>query len=112
MKVYKVVCKEDRVSSVIHCEKFKLKYPKGAIVKAPPKTMGIFCFKTLKDAQDFAFDYEIIIEVEGIGEPYEPDFAVDIRYLKYFTKYRELGNCYKERVPKGTICFKKVKVLT
>jgi len=111
MKVYKVVKRAERSSSVAS-GKYRLYYPKGAIVEAPKGTMGIFCFETLKDAQDFAFNYEIIIEVNGIGEPYEPDFAVDIRYPKYFIKYRELGDCYKERVPKGTICFKKVKVLT
>jgi len=111
MKVYKVVKRAERLSSVVS-GKYRLYYPKGEIIEALKGTMGIFCFKTLKDARDFAFDYDIIIEVEGIGEPYEPDFAMDIRYPKYFTKYKELGDCYKEKVPKGTICFKKVKVLT
>jgi len=111
MKVYKVVEKPKRSSCTVGGE-YKLYYPKGEIVEAPKGTMGIFCFETLKDAEEFAIEGELILEVEGIGTPYKPDFIVNIKYPKYFTKYKKLDDYYKVEVRKGTICFKKVKVLT
>jgi len=111
MKAYKVVEKTER-SSCIASGEYKLYYPKGEIVEAPKGTMGIFCFETLKDAKDFAEKGDMILKVEGIGKPYKPDFVVSIRYPEYFTKYKKLDDYYKEEVREGTICFKKVKVLT
>jgi len=111
MKVYKVVERTERTSCIASGE-YELYYPKGAIVEAPKGTMGIFCFETLKDAEDFAKKGERILEVEGIGESYKPNFVVSLRYPEYFRKYKNLGDYCKKRPIKGTICFKKVKVLT
>jgi len=111
MKAYKVVEKTER-SSCIAGGEYKLYYPKGAIVEAPKGTMGIFCFETLKGAKAFAENGEIILKVKGIGKPYKPDFVVSLRYPEYFKKYKRLDDYCKEEALVGTICFKKVKVLT
>jgi len=111
MIVYKVVEKTKR-SSCIASGEYKLYYPKGEIVEAPKGTMGIFCFETLKDAEEFAEKGDLILEVEGIGKPYKPNFVVSLRYPEYFKKYKKLDDYCKEEPIEGTICFKKVKVLT
>jgi len=111
MKVYKVVKKQGiRRVSCWASEKFKLYYPKGAVVEAPKGTMGIFCFKKLKDAKRFAWEDELIIEVDGIGKPYRPCFVCSLQQEHWYNMYKKVSRKYKS--PKGTICFPKVKVLT
>lgn len=67
-----------------------LHYPVDKVVKPLPKTPGIFCFETQKDAWNFVWSPAFVIKVEGVRRRKQAD-----------------GNW-----PRGTILCSSVKVLT
>ena len=102
--------------------KFKKRYPqffprylKGSSIKKAPRSVGILCFKSKRQAEKFCVGYytlrnAIIIEVQGIGKGHEGvqlfrSCGSDPNNLKCYPK----GNMMKP--PYGTIAFPKVKVL-
>ena len=108
--VWKVV-DENRFSAMIKDRRYQLKYKKGCIVKAKPKTLGIFTFKRKKDAVHFSV-YNVlrgisIIKVKAIGRGKTPKIIGGLHELDIFYKGFE-GNYF---VPEGTICYKSVEVL-
>lgn len=98
-------------------KKLKLNYEKGKIVKAAKGTMGIFVFKNLDYAEDFAKEFQSykpqIIKVRNIGKLKErskiilPGYVFD--FLKYLKIYRKKSMTYK--VPQGTFTCPAVEVL-
>jgi hypothetical protein len=127
MIVYKVVVKRKRWSAVAYTEqvddanngrKYCLKYKKGSIVGAIPKTMGIFCFEKKEQAERFAdgLDYSWscpywhkVIKVRGRGKPYRPRIIGYADYIDAF--YQSKRKQHVQRAWQGTICFPAVEVL-
>jgi len=119
MKAYKVVNRIRKCSAVASGPKYKLTYQKGHVVEAPSDTLGIMCFKSLPDAflwaeRQACLDYAIL-EVQGLTKPRYPryvSFGVSDLWLDRHYKRRRLKAKLWDirRVPKGTVCFDKVKV--
>lgn len=66
--LYKIVDKDDLGSlSVNSRSKYHLTYEKGKIVKASEETLGIFCFKTRKNAEYYLLSDCKIIRVKPLG---------------------------------------------
>ena len=102
--------------------KYKLEYRPGSVITAPKGTLGIFCFKTKKDAENFRRGY--MSQSEKTWEVYEVEIEkksrdrrpmricgfLDERRLDLF--YGEKGLQYSEYpfFPE-IICYNKVKVL-
>jgi len=53
---YKVV-DHNRESIIVRDLKFILKYEKGSIIKGKDDSLGVFCFKTKRDATHFANNF-------------------------------------------------------
>ena len=114
MKRYKVVMEfpdlvRQYFSDIIRCSKYSLEYKIGKITKAVKGSLGIFCFKTLEDAERFAFfGGDLIFEVNSIGRGKVPLIIANSFCVEKF--YSE--NIYKtNEVLKGTICYPAVKVI-
>lgn len=119
---WKVVT-EDRKSCLVIASLYCYYYKKGSVVKARKETIGIMTFLTLKEAQNFR---EVrsgkIIKVEGLGRGKRPkykDLCHFMDVLSFYTRILSGKSGHKEVIinneyagPKGTICYKKVKVLT
>jgi len=130
MKAYKIVTQNRR--SVFAKGKYRKTYKKGAVVKAPSRTVGLMCFESETAAQRFSnllrvipgsLWSHLIIEVEGLGEPKRPyqiapagtESCLD-EYYKLRKKMREavytVCTCTYATPPRDTVCFGAVKVLT
>jgi len=118
MKAYKVVT-PTRFSISLGPGKYALRYPKGAIVEAPPGTLGIMCFKTLDRARAWVgLVPSVIIEVQGLTRPRFPRYIckslliwrIDTFYKIRRSKKRLCDREFVGKVPEGTVCFDKVKV--
>ena len=108
------VTTQTRRSCVIYGEDFFKKYLKNTIVKADPTTLGIFLFKTKKNAEDFTKNTRgwIILKVKTVGEgkkPKEISGSISIRGLTEF--YDNSETAKTEFMPFGTICYPAVEVL-
>ena len=113
MTAYKVVKKEDRTSVLIADHDLILKYLPNTIVTSKVDYIGIFCFKTKKDAENFIqdtlrddIDY-IIIKVQLLNKIIEPQQCGVYRIINGFFQ----DDPFKIYVPIGTICSQSVKVL-
>lgn len=95
--------------------KYKLRYEVGKTVKCIPGTLGIFCFKTLKDLYDMLSHCisrdDIIYKVKGINRMETPkrissgsEEAMDNFYSPNYS-----FSPYK--TPHGTVCYEAVEVL-
>ena len=104
----------NRSSCTIHGKSpFCQKYLKGKIITADPQTLGIFTFKTKKEAMFFRwFSTWLILKVQPIGRGTVPKLIshnTDKRSLIRF--FKELSGRIRIKPPKGTICYPAVKVL-
>ena len=122
MKILWKACLLSRKSAIVDSNKFTITYIKGKIVKAIKGTLGIFCFETRKDAEDFigveGLKYRIL-KVEPIGECTTPKKVVEFKLfdtdegslnLFYNQNYAFLN--INHSIPKGTVCCEAVRVLT
>jgi len=118
MKAYKVVT-PTRFSISLGPGKYALRYPKGAIVEAPPGTLGIMCFKTPDRASAWVGPApSLILEVQGLSNPRFPRFICNCLFSCYIDTFYKIRRSKKRlsnrefvrKVPKGTVCFDKVKV--
>ena len=109
--VYKVV-RASRGSCMVGW-KHLMDYPKGEIVVADPDSMGIFVFRTLKDAVQFAnyprpYPSFKILRVEPLSRGYTPKVRFGFDPLMD----GELNPCLKtNQIVKGTMCYHKIRVL-
>jgi len=120
---WKVVTK-DRKSCLVTDEKYCYSYKKGSIVKARKETVGVMTFTTEKAADNFMYEHftveqsivREIIKVNGLGKGRRPKRGELCNYTDVTTFYKgnlsiaSLGVDFN--APKGTMCYKKVKVLT
>jgi hypothetical protein len=102
---------------------FVLFYDKNTIVEAVSETIGIFCFKRKYQAENFMAGYDHpreykIIRVETFNRAKIPKVVIKT-YVHRFSLYAKdlsmmLGKTYLYShwtVPKGTLCYPKIKVL-
>jgi len=112
--VFKIVDTETSSGMFFHTTGFNLIYQEGTKTTAPKHTLGIFCFKTKRQAKHFislkgSFN-RAIMRVIPIGRGKVP---------KLICLYGGLLNFYKDITaegdkrmpPNGTICYPAVKVL-
>lgn len=140
--VYKVVADGRKSIFVSSSETHFVKYYyKDTIVEASPNTLGIFCFDSISNAENFIEYYSInfyatttsILKVKPIGRKKVPKFIAvtgdnskefysildNIKRKKThnFTNDLIIGNCAKynnieyKKPPVGTVCYPAVKVL-
>lgn len=132
MVVYKVVGKNKCSSNwAIYCSDHRPKpallkqlikigwvklYYKGRTITAHKASVGILCFKRLRDAEDFKSRYKglsKIIKVEGIGKG-NTKLILERAMGSYMRGAMEshFGDIYDEMdAPHGTIAYRSVKVL-
>jgi hypothetical protein len=123
MEVYKVVRKltEDFWSgnenvwvSIGESAHYRIVYEVGKRVIAEKGTMGIFCFKILKDAQNFKVVSEQIFKAEGHGNFYRPKFVCQHSTdLHKFNKLKQAKKSLKAlsiKAPQGTLCFSSITI--
>jgi len=120
---YKVVTPNRKSYIAGKLKHYSLEYQKGKIVVSKENTFGIFCFKFYNQAKEFCEGSEVdnlILEVQSIGKGFEPSKVSRIitsREIKMFYNYLEKKD-HKEYLqnyqfpPPGTVCYKKVRVLT
>jgi hypothetical protein len=113
---FKVIKKKDRSSSIVRGNKYIRLYPKGAIVKAQNKTLGLFCFKDAASALRFMTHDEKIVKVRGIGEPIKSPLVAswydDISLDSFYTGLKtSMERCWTSVTTQDTICFPSVEVL-
>jgi len=115
---YKVVSASNCSVIVQSNSSYHIEYSKDKIL-VDKKGMGFFCFKTKKEAEEFCdtlyynpiLYHTIIKKVQTFGRGFVP------KVINYGTF--NLHNFYKNKktanksfhIPKGTICYKKIKVL-
>jgi len=112
--VWKVV-KKNRTSCFVERCRYQLTYKKGEIVKAREETLGIFCFKRKKDAENFIdvnHSKNIIIKVEPIGRGKKAFLISRLGYKNFKLFYsNDFANANTFQAPCGTICYPSIKVL-
>ena len=112
---YKVVDKNRR--SIYARGKYSFVYKKGAIVVAPPWSLGIFCFVDRIDACNFMGvlpDNPCIKRVEArqADKVETPDIICIGITEELLDRFYKKGPKYEEyKPPNGTVCFRKIKVL-
>jgi hypothetical protein len=121
---WKVVDKERRSCIVSQDSKYSLTYKKGHVVKADDITIGILVFKRKKDAEAFfgftsiAEEGEKIIKVRTFERGKRPKRLcsvdeMDAIYEKILHKKGTSEDLFTFRtVPKGTLAYPRVEVLT
>ncbi len=123
---WKVVT-EDRKSCLI-TGKYCLYYKKGSVVEARKETVGVMTFTTKVTAEKFILhalipgqERYIVIKVKGLGKGRKPKEKDLCHYtdVKIFYEKLLVGLFYRKSRVKdnyssspGTMCYKKVKVLT
>jgi len=127
-KVYKVVRNTKDGTRISACAEgiYRTKYPLGEVIKVGG--YGAMCFKTFTQAKKFIYDSSFgfmreyrwkeleIIELEPIGWPSRPrfwqtGFSEEAITKFYKSKDKELW-CRTIMNQPGTICYRKIKVLT
>lgn len=108
--VYKVV-KSNRMSMRVS-DRMALEYLKGTIVEADPESMGIFVFKTRRDAMDQFVESDShrykVLRVEPLSDGYTPKMIQAI-----WLAGSGLGQerTLTTQIQPGTMCYHKVRVL-
>ena len=118
MEVYKVANKVPDVVGYLRgvgeSSMYRVSYRIGHKTFAVNKTMGLFCFKTLKDAQNFRVSSECIFKAEGHGLPYQPKYVCRFSHnLLQFYKCKRSKKSIKELsspAPWGTVCFPAITI--
>jgi len=120
MIAYKAVT-PDRKSVIVELySKYCLNYKKGKTVIAPDNTLGIMCFKTKQEVENFieAFTLHtqrwIIIKVDSGKEKSSHPKSISNNTSEYILDdFYNHSPMYNQMEPwKDTICFKQIKVLT
>jgi len=111
---YKVVT-DDRKSMNRSCGSYELEYIRETKVFGKEGTLGVFCFKTKKDATEFILANEYtrskyglrILRVRPIGRGKVPKYVLsgNIQTSILVDDYTD------SEPPKGTICYPAVEVL-
>lgn len=133
--VYKVVDSYRRSiisNSAVHLRHLLLKYEKDTVVRAKPKTFGIFCFESEEDAVRYQREWHLseVLRCKAKGRQLKtPIFIVNLKTLSYeykkHTKEINLSLLHKKNscraehsykinnwvVPAGTVCYQAVEVL-
>jgi len=92
--------------------RYQREYPKGAIVKAEPGSIGIFVFAFRKDAENFVRVHRgIIIRVLGIGIPCSPKMISMGQAEADLDHWYSYDCAHISFAPEGTIAFEAVEVL-
>jgi len=112
---YKVVDKNRR--SIYARGKYSFVYKKGAIVVAPPWSLGIFCFDTRNNAKNFLIFTRRQgkikrVEARQADKVETPDIiciGITEELLDRF--YKKGPKLAEYKPPNGTVCFRKIKVL-
>lgn len=124
-RVYKVVNAE--FESCLAQGMYTRSYYIGNIVTAHPNTLGLMCFKTLKDCEIFKNfikkSYFKILEVNGIGVSHVPlkiayncqEYAIaafyhDLHYMMDSCSYSNM-NLIGNSALEGTVCYQQVQVI-
>lgn len=113
---YKVVKKRTRYSCSLNGNSsYALQYEKKTEVHARPETIGVMCFKTYIDAEDFVQGHWWwrenckIIAVIPMGKGHYEETVGPPRRLKEY--YIGALTCYELTPPDGTICYPAVYVV-
>jgi len=120
MIAYKVVRREDgkyvsalnlNPPTLKQCERNKIPsrvYRIGYATKALKRSMGIFCFDTLANAELFThMTRDTILEVSGLGEPTKPEIIDTTIYPRFNIPEDNRGRNWWD----GVICFLEVTVI-
>jgi hypothetical protein len=97
-------------------------YDKGKIVKAPERSLGIFCFSEEDVAKHWANEWAYcrgipmaMVKIQGFGCGYQPEYIINVD--PGVSADRILSSWLKSQGPRITnpmqrsICFKTIKVL-
>jgi hypothetical protein len=92
--------------------KYCLKYKLNEVTTAIDGTVGIFCFRSLKDVKHFTPKLEfdrgyILYLVEGYTKKKVPELIsfADSWNIEYFYRNNKKGDA---KIPHGTVCYKSV----
>ena len=114
---YKVVTPQ-RKSCQIAEGAYRLHYPKGATVRAPNHSLGVFVFDTYNHAYAFARSGDKVLEVETIGKAKKRKYGISNSLLGQLYSFRggwrqylRLLKTSKMGLPTGTLLYQAVKVL-
>jgi len=90
--------------------KYVLEYSYGTTVMGLEGTLGVFCFKTKKDAKRFCDLNDQIIKVRPIGRGKVPNYISSSCFnVEHF--YEKSNHYHQKHPPQGTICYPAVEVL-
>jgi hypothetical protein len=115
---WKVVDKKRRSYIISPLSKHSLEYIKGSIVEEKIKGLGIMCFETEEQAKEFGKNNSPgrrkILKVRVIGRGKKVEFVARLWKGSMLEKYLSSFNSNADHrlAPEGTICYKKVEVLT
>jgi len=111
---YKIINKSNDSAIVPSDSSYCTKYLKDTTL-VDKKGIGFFCFKTKEQAQQYlsviSNHYYRIIKIQIFGRGFLP------KKIAFNPLFNDLDNFYKYKlnttycIPKGTICYKKIKVL-
>lgn len=118
---YKVVLKKNR-RSILARGIYSLRYLQGETIEAPEGSLGIMCFENIIAARQFMTTKRMLIEVEGLDELECPPF-VCVNPKKYYSRLKlfyekkkyESPNIFGNTLikpPRGTVCYRRVRVLS
>lgn len=100
-------------SLFLHTSGFNLTYIVGNITRARKSTLGVFCFKTKRQAKNFTTTKSpfniTILKVIPIGRGKVPKLICNFGGLKNF--YSKTAPTDSTVPPDGTVCYPAVKVL-
>ena len=115
---YKVVNLDRKSIVTANFDKYSLHYKTGDIVKAKENTLGIFCFKTKKEAvtyinKDFnplLDNRYLLVKVLPLKKGKEPKVVADAFNQECIQEFYDNGK-WNTPPQKGTICYPEVLVL-
>jgi len=113
MIAYKLI-KRESGGSVYAGGDYLMIYEIGKVVRAPKGTLGIFCFVDLKSARDFHGTCSLhnILEVTANRRDIIKVNSICIYQSgEGLSKFYRGIYCGMMKPPRGTICFKKIRVL-
>ena len=113
--VYKVTCNNESWGIGWHNNKYKLRYEVGKIVTCIPGTLGIFCFKTLKDLYNMLSHCilrdDIMCKVKGINRMKTPRHISSGSEAAMDNFYSPNYSFSPHKPPEGTVCYGAVDIL-
>jgi len=113
---YKVVSRYSYSIIVSDICSYHTKYSKNKVL-VDTKGMGFFCFKTREDAERFNDNFlGRVIKVKTLSRGYVPKIIacsfINVNLNDFYKSKKVTHNAHAtSNIPKGTICYKKIKVL-